>query len=258
MTAANTPRPRRLAGHRPSALSSAGRPRKVADSRRVAVRSASGTVEAQPAGPVSGSPPPLAGASASEVPPQASDVTRQTRPRTDAAGDSAGAGAARDTSRPRAGRLTVVLLAVALLLAVVVGLLARNLLRLDDRADAREAAQVVAADSMETILSYEYSKYDKGVAEAKTLMTDGFARKYARTVSDVRSTVLHTRSVVKADVVAASVISAEPDRVKALLFVNQTTTGKQVQQPRVDLNRVVGTLVRDGDGAWLVSDIDAL
>lgn len=258
MTATNTPRPRRLAGHRPSALSSTGRPRKIADSRRAAVRSAAesavGPTEATgvPTGPAAGS--------------GGGDGRRGQQPPSSETGRSFPSGAAtavsgaegRSGSRFQVGRLTVVLLAVAVVLAVAVGLLGWDLMRIDARADARKAAQVVAAESMETILSYDHAHYDKGVAAAKTLMTGEFAKKYARTVHDVRPAVMETESVVKAKVVASSVVSAEPDRVKTLLFVNQTTTGKQVQQPRVDLNRVVVTLVRGDDGAWLVSDVDAL
>ncbi|WP_435741362.1 hypothetical protein [Nocardioides sp. SYSU DS0663] len=57
--------------------------------------------------------------------------------------------------------------------------------------------------------------------------------------------------------VAASAISASEHDVKALLFVNQSTTGKNSRQPRADLNRVVVTLHRDA-GAWVVTDLDAL
>lgn len=142
--------------------------------------------------------------------------------------------------------------------AVVVGLLAWDLSEMDDRADARKAAQVVATESIEAILSYDHSEYDKGVAASEELMTPGFAKEYAKTVEAVRPEVLQTESVVKAEVVASSVVSAESDRVRALVFVNQTTTGKQVAEPRIDLNRVVVTLDRDDDGTWLVDDIDAL
>ncbi len=55
-----------------------------------------------------------------------------------------------------------------------------------------------------------------------------------------------------------SVVEASPDRVRALLFVNQTTTGAQLTQPRVDLNRVVVTMVSDGHGGWLVDELKAL
>jgi Mce-associated membrane protein len=161
------------------------------------------------------------------------------------------------TSR-RPGRLTVALAALASVGAVALGLLAWDLERMDDRADARKAAQVVAAESVETILSYDHAAYDKGVEAAKSLMTGEFEPEYTKTIDTVRPEVLASESVVKAEVVASSVVSAEPDRVEALLFVNQTTTGKQVEQPRVDLNRVVVTLVRGDDGAWLISDIEAL
>lgn len=233
MSADNASRPRRLAGHRPSALGAGSRPRKVADSRRAAVRPTS------PA-PVSLSKPP--------VPPVAAPA--ETRGPAVIGAD--------ETTRPRPARVTLVLVALAGVLAVVVGLLVWDLLQMDARADARKAAQVVAAESVETILSYDHASYDRGVADAKTLMTERFAAEYSDTVDTVRPEVLDTESVVEAEVVASSVVSVEPDRVKALLFVNQTTTGKQVEQPRVDLNRVVVTLERDGDGAWLVADIDAL
>lgn len=157
-------------------------------------------------------------------------------------------------------RLTglLVVLAAVLVAVVVVTLLAWDLVRMDDRADARKAAQVVATESVAAILSYDHARYDEGVAAAKTLMTDEFAEEYADTVATVRPEVLETESVVKAEVVASSVVEAEADEVRALLFVNQTTTGKQVAEPRVDLNRVEVTLVRDPEVGWLVSDIEAL
>jgi Mce-associated membrane protein len=160
----------------------------------------------------------------------------------------------------RQRRLTglLVVLGAVLVAVVVVALLAWDLMRMDDRADARKAAQVVATDSVAAILSYDHARYDEGVAAAKTLMTDAFAEEYADTVDTVRPEVLETESVVKAEVVASSVVEAEADEVRALLFVNQTTTGQQLAEPRVDLNRVEVTLVRDPEVGWLVSDIEAL
>lgn len=240
MSANNTPRPRRQAGHRPSSVTVAGRPRKVADSRRVAVRSAT-----EPAGSATLEPTTPNGLPVAVMP------STPTEP--EASGHDA-----QSSSRSGASRLTFALATLAVVLAVAVALVGWDLMRMDGRADARKAAQVVAADSAERILSYDHASYDKGVAAARSLMTKGFAKEYADTVDTVRAEVVETESVVKAEVVAASVVSAEADRVETLLFVNQTTTGKQVEQPRVDLNRVVVTLVRGREGAWLVSDVDAL
>ncbi len=237
MSATNTPRPRRVAGHRPSTVAAGSRPRKIADSRRVAVR-------AEEPAPSTAPPSPRPAAPWDE----GSTATRPVAPKDE--------GTAVTSRRP--GRLTVALAVLASVGAVALGLLAWDLERMDDRADARKAAQVVAAESVETILSYDHAAYDKGVEAAKSLMTGEFEPEYTKTIDTVRPEVLASESVVRAEVVASSVVSAEPDRVEALLFVNQTTTGKQVEQPRVDLNRVVVTLVRGDDGAWLVSDIEAL
>jgi Mce-associated membrane protein len=56
---------------------------------------------------------------------------------------------------------------------------------------------------------------------------------------------------------AASVVSASPDEVVVLLFVNQVTESTQVSGSRVDLNRVRMTMSRTTD-AWKVSAVDAL
>lgn len=235
MSATNTPRPRRVAGHRPSTVAAGSRPRKIADSRRVSVRAEAPT-------------PPSASPTTPAPPSEGKAVTLPVMPK-----DQGTAAAPR-----RLGRLSVVLALLASLGAVALGLLAWDLERMDDRADARKAAQVVAAESVETILSYDHAAYDEGVEAAKSLMAGEFEREYAETIETVRPEVLESESVVRAEVVASSVVSAGPDRVEALLFVNQTTTGKQVEQPRVDLNRVVVTLVRGDDGVWLVSDLEAL
>lgn len=260
MTAPKPPRTGRPAGYRPSALTSTGRPRKVADSRRAAVRSAAGTtpgtgaLEPEPGTAEQGTGP---GGSPAVETPVAAQGHRGATASPEAGRAQEEEAAERRPARFRVTRLTVALLGAATVLTVAVALLGWDLTRMDARANAREAGQVVATESMETILSYDHAHYDKGVAAAKTLMTGEFAKKYADTVATVRSRVLETGSVVKAEVVASSVVSAEPDEVRTLLFVNQTTTGKQVQEPRVDLNRVVVTLVREDD-AWLVSDVDAL
>ena len=111
---------------------------------------------------------------------------------------------------------------------------------------------------MQKILSYDHASFDKGAAEAEKLMTERFRKEYADTVGLVREDALAKESVVQAEVVAASVVEADTDRVEALLFVNQTTDAKDLKKPRVDLNRVVVTLVPDGDGGWLVDDLEAL
>lgn len=153
----------------------------------------------------------------------------------------------------------VALSVLALLLAVGVGYLAVDL----SSRNAADRAEVTGRDAavahVERILSYDHQSFDEGTAEAERLMTEGFAKEYGDTVALVREDAVERESVVTAEVVAASVVSATEDRVEALLFVNQTTEAADLEEPRVDLNRVVVTLVPSGEtDRWLVEDLDAL
>lgn len=161
-------------------------------------------------------------------------------------------------SRPAVPLLLVGLSTLALLLGGFVGYLAWSLSGMNDEAEARLTGRDVAAADVEKILSYDHASFDKGTAEAEKLMTERFREEYGDTVGLVREDALAKKSVVKAEVVASSVVEADADRVEALLFVNQTTDAQDLDEPRVDLNRVVVTLVPDGDGGWLVDDLEAL
>jgi Mce-associated membrane protein len=153
--------------------------------------------------------------------------------------------------------LTLVLAVLVVLAAVVVGYLAVSLRNTDAAETAAENGQVAAARYAEQLLSYNYAHLDQDFAQAQRLLTDDFRRQYIQATDVVRDEAVQDRAVIKAAVVATSVVSAEPDKVKTLLFVNQTTTTGRGGSPSIDLNRVVVTLVRQ-DGRWLVSDLDAL
>ena len=148
---------------------------------------------------------------------------------------------------------------LALVLAAVVAYLAVDLAAKNAADRAEVTGRDAAVAHVERILSYDHSSFDEGTAEARRLMTDTFAREYDDTVALVREDAVERESVVTAQVVAASVVTAEEDRVEALLFVNQTTEAADLDEPRVDLNRVVVTLVPAGEAdRWLVEDLDAL
>jgi hypothetical protein len=62
---------------------------------------------------------------------------------------------------------------------------------------------------------------------------------------------------VSADVVGTGLVTATSSYARVLVFVNQSTTGDDLDEPRLDLDRVLVTLVRTG-GEWKVSELDAL
>jgi Mce-associated membrane protein len=166
------------------------------------------------------------------------------------------------TARSESSR-TVPLLVIALAVLTVVALVAFGILAFraaqasaTDR--ARTAAVAAAREAIVPLLSYDYRRLDADFKKASGYLTGSFAAEYAQTTSTVvRPTATQTHAVVVAQVRTASVVSATPDRVVTLLFVNQTTTSNRLKEPNTDFNRVRITMDHL-DGRWLISDIDAL
>jgi Mce-associated membrane protein len=159
---------------------------------------------------------------------------------------------------PRVQGLTAVLAVLVLLCAAAVAYLAVQLQRTQAAESAATNAQVTAARYAERLLSYHHAHLDRDFSAAKQLLTDDFVKEYSDATEVVRDEAVEDRAVIRAETVASSVVSAEPDEVRTLLFVNQTTTtGARDASPSLDLNRVVLTLVEE-DGRWLVSDLDAM
>ncbi|QOV38725.1 hypothetical protein IM697_10305 [Streptomyces ferrugineus] len=173
-------------------------------------------------------------------------------------------------ARPTPGRrrrlLTVLLgtlLVAALAAAAVLGWRSWDAHRTET---ARTEALAAAQKAAPVVLSYDYRHLDKDFAKARAYLTGDFRDEYAKTTKTVVGpTARKYRGVVKATIAApaaggapaASVVSASPDEVVVLLFVNQVTESTQVSGQRVDLNRVRVTMSGTDDG-WKVSAVDAL
>ncbi|MFG2745071.1 hypothetical protein ACGFY0_34030 [Streptomyces chartreusis] len=131
--------------------------------------------------------------------------------------------------------------------------------------NARAEAVAAARKAAPLVLSYDYRHLDRDFTRARTHLTGAFRDEYAKTTRTVVApTAQKYRGVVKATLAApaagtpaASVVSASPDKVVVLLFINQVTESTQVSGSRVDLNRVRMTITRT-DGGWKVSGVDAL
>jgi Mce-associated membrane protein len=165
-------------------------------------------------------------------------------------------GQARARQHPDLLLLGALVVVVALVLtATLLALRARGADRTETaRTEAVAAAESAAGD----VLSYDYRHLDRDFTRAHRQLTGGFADDYRRTTEKVvRPTAEQVHAVVKAEVVASSVVRAAQNRVVVLLFVNQTTTSNRLNAPKVDRNRVRMTMTRV-DGNWLVSQVDAL
>ncbi|SFB28052.1 Mce-associated membrane protein [Nocardioides alpinus] len=115
----------------------------------------------------------------------------------------------------------------------------------------------VAAEAATRVYSYGWETLADDKAAARELLTGDMLSQYDRTMAGVATSSRRDRTVVSAEVVGTSLVTATTSYARVLVFVNQRTTGDDLAKPTLDLDRVLITLVRTDD-AWKVSELDAL
>jgi Mce-associated membrane protein len=130
-----------------------------------------------------------------------------------------------------------------------------------DRADRRESASrgalAAATAATQAIFSYDYRQFDASVANGKQFVTGQFAKEYQQTTVNLKPTAVKEQAVVRAQVSAASVVSASASRVDVLVYVNQYRKNANITGEKVDQNRVVLAMTRDGR-EWRVMKATAI
>ncbi|ROR91278.1 hypothetical protein [Nocardioides aurantiacus] len=121
---------------------------------------------------------------------------------------------------------------------------------------ARESGGRAVARLAEEVLGYDARGFDAEVRATRTLLAPSFRSQYDAQMAQVKSETLAERVRLEARVRETAVSSASPDRVVALVFVDQVTSSPLTPTRRVDQVRVLVTVTRDG-GEWRVSRMDA-
>ena len=123
--------------------------------------------------------------------------------------------------------------------------------------EAPQAAERAAA----AILSYDYERLDADRDAAAKFLTPAYRDSYVDTFDKlVKEPAVQTEARVEANVLANSTMvdtteSRDPDKVRVLMFVDQTTLSTANSgEPRTALNRARFDMV-NVDGTWLVDGI---
>jgi hypothetical protein len=124
-------------------------------------------------------------------------------------------------------------------------------------AAVKEAVRDAASDAATRAYSYSWKTLAEDKADARDLMTEQMARRYDRTMAGVATTSRRAHTDVSATVAGTALVTASGSDARVLVFVNQSTTSDDLDEPLLDLDRVLVTLVRAG-GTWKVSELDAL
>jgi Mce-associated membrane protein len=185
-----------------------------------------------------------------------SDGAEQTA--ADASGPAATAAlpAASGRSRPPLALLLVGLLTLAMVAGVVYLALR---LRDEGRTEtARSEAVAASRDAARVLFSYDHATLDEDFERGLSVTTGEFREEYARTTEDVvKDVATQYKAVVVAEVIESAVVSAAPEEVETLVFLNQATTSTQIEGRQVDQSRVRMRMV-ERDGEWLVAEVSAL
>jgi Mce-associated membrane protein len=128
-------------------------------------------------------------------------------------------------------------------------------------ADARQQAPAAAEQAAKAIFAYDYRNMPADLARAKPYLTDKFAVDFTKNFKLLEKQddgspgpAIQTKTVVKSDVPATSVVDAEDDVVRVLAYVNLTST-RPGRDPQIFQNRVTMKMVKQGN-RWLVDKVD--
>jgi Mce-associated membrane protein len=124
-------------------------------------------------------------------------------------------------------------------------------------ADVKAAARGAAAKGARRAYSYSWDTLGDDREAARALMTREMQRRYDRTMAGVGTSSRREHTVATAEVVDTALVTASPSYARVLVFVNHSTSGDDLDEPTLDLDRVLVTL-RHVDGDWLVDELDAL
>ena len=123
--------------------------------------------------------------------------------------------------------------------------------------EVKESVRERAAEGAAAAYSYSWKTLADDKAAARELMTPAMRDRYDRTMAGVTTSSRRDQRVVEAEVVDTALVTASSTYARVLVFVNQRTSGDDLDRPTLDLDRVLVTVQRVG-GDWKVSELDAL
>lgn len=168
------------------------------------------------------------------------------------------------TEQTKSGGVPSLVLGVLGLLAAVAIGVATYLFVESQQAEAYQEATSQAPAAAEraavAVLAYDYETLDADRDAASKFLTEDYRAEYTKTFNElVSENASKLKAKVEAEVLASSAMvetetNRDPERIRVLMFVNQTTLSAANPEPQVALNRVQFDMVQVDD-AWLVDDI---
>jgi Mce-associated membrane protein len=124
-------------------------------------------------------------------------------------------------------------------------------------AAAHQAVQA-ASDGAVAVVSYSYANLDRDFAKAKSHSTGEFLAYYTKFSQQYVAPAARRGNITAtATVLRAALSELHPDSAVVLVFLNQTTVGKEKREPLITASSVSVTLAKV-NGSWLIAKLDPL
>ena len=160
----------------------------------------------------------------------------------------------------RGGRLTswarpVPMLALALVASLLFS--ASLLLGGSDGSDDDERQELVAVAETYAVnlTTYDHSRLEADFARVMDVAIGQFRTEYQVAQQSLRELILKFQGKATGSVLARAVLGLEDEKGEVLLFVDQTVTNSNTEQPKIDRLRMRMGLERQA-GRWMINKLD--
>ncbi|MET9210479.1 MULTISPECIES: h domain protein [unclassified Nocardia] len=144
---------------------------------------------------------------------------------------------------------------LGLIAAVILGLSGYQLYEHSRTEQARTDALTTASRTVTAMFSYEPGTVDTELPKAADNLTEEFRADYLKLIEQaIAPGAKEKQLTVKATAQAEGVVSADPEHVVVLLYLNQLTTSKDSPQGTTSGSRVRVSLDK-ADNRWLVAQV---
>lgn len=126
----------------------------------------------------------------------------------------------------------------------------------DDTAveEATSSAQAAAEQAIEPLLSYNYQTLEADQQRAASYLTADYREEYDKLFALIQDNAPSVEPQVEANAFASAIVRSGEERVDVLLFVDQLTTNKGMEQPVTYKNQVTVTMQKVGQD-WLIDNL---
>lgn len=159
----------------------------------------------------------------------------------------------------RRGRLASLARPVPMLvLALAASLLFSAFLLLRDSAgssDERQELVAVAETYAVNLTTYDHARLDEDFARVMEVATGQFRTEYEVAQQSLRELIVKFRGKATGTVLARAVLGLDDGKGEVLLFVDQTVTNSNTEQPKIDRLRMRMGLEKQS-GRWMINKLD--